>query len=67
MVIIQGSPFKYTANGMYGAVVLGFWHIALMFGSWDAMVVALFRHGFVRAHMYCTQEPDMRWVYRPGT
>ena len=41
------------------------WGIALVFGSWNALVVALFQHAYIWVHMYCTETPDMRWVYGP--
>lgn len=36
---------------------------ALMFGSWNALVVALFQHAFIWVHMYCTEGPDMGRIY----
>jgi Phospholipid methyltransferase len=63
MPMVREGVFKYTANAMYGIVFLGFWGIALAFGSWNALVVALFQHAFIWVHMYCTEAPDMRWIY----
>ena len=63
MPMVREGVFKYTSNAMYGIVFLGLWGIALMFGSWNALVVALFQHGFIWVHMYCTEAPDMRWIY----
>jgi protein-S-isoprenylcysteine O-methyltransferase Ste14 len=63
MPMVNKGVFKYTANGMYGVVFLGFWGIALAFGSWNALIVALFQHAFIWVHMYCTEGPDMRRIY----
>ncbi len=63
MPLVKKGVFKYTDNGMYGVVFLGLWGIALLFGSWNAMVVALFQHSYIWVHMYCTEAPDMRRIY----
>jgi len=63
MPMVREGVFKYTSNAMYGIVFLGLWGIALTFGSWNALVVALFQHGFIWVHMYCTEAPDMHWIY----
>lgn len=63
MPLVDKGAFKYTNNAMYGVVFLGLWGIALAFGSWNALVVALFQHGYIWVHMYCTEAPDMRRIY----
>lgn len=60
---VTGGLFSYTDNGMYGVVFFGLWGIALLFGSWNALVVALFQHAYIWVHMYCTEAPDMRRLY----
>jgi len=61
--LVNEGVFKYTSNGMYGVAFLGFWGIALLSGSWNALVLALFQHCYIWVHMYCTESPDMRWIY----
>ncbi|OUS34170.1 hypothetical protein A9Q94_17155 [Rhodobacterales bacterium 56_14_T64] len=61
--LVSEGVFKYTSNGMYGVAFLGLWGIALLFGSWNALVLALFQHCYIWVHMYCTESPDMRWIY----
>ena len=61
--LVDKGVFKYTSNGMYGVAFLGLWGIALVFGSWNALVLALFQHCYIWVHMYCTEDPDMRWIY----
>lgn len=60
---VTGGVFNYTENGMYGVVFLGLWGIAFLFGSWNALVVALFQHAYIWVHMYTTEAPDMRRLY----
>ena len=60
---VTGGVFSYTDNGMYGVVFLGLWGIALLFGSWNALVLALFQQGYIWVHMYCTEAPDLRLMY----
>ncbi|WP_292022825.1 methyltransferase [Maritimibacter sp. UBA3975] len=62
---VRGGVFDHTDNGMYGVVFLGFWGIALLFGSWNALVVAAFQHAYIWVHMYATEAPDMRRLYGP--
>ena len=66
MPLVNKGIFRYTKNGMYGVVFLGLWGIALLFGSWNALALALFQHAYIWVHMYCTEAPDMRFIYGPG-
>ncbi|KAE9631137.1 methyltransferase [Parasedimentitalea maritima] len=63
MPLVNKGVFKYTSNGMYGVAFLGLWGIALLFGSWNALILALFQQCYIWVHMYCTEAPDMRWIY----
>ena len=38
--------------------------IGLLLGSWNAIVLALFYHAYIWVHMYCTEDPDMRILYK---
>jgi len=64
MPLVDKGIFKYFQNGMYSFVFLGLWAIALLTGSWNALVLALFQHAYIWVHMYCTEDPDMRIIYR---
>lgn len=64
MALVREGAFRVTANAMYGLVFLGLWGIALLFGSWNALVLALFQHCYIWVHMYCTEKPDMEWIHR---
>ncbi|WP_299349607.1 methyltransferase [uncultured Shimia sp.] len=63
MPMVREGMFKFTDNAMYGIVFGGLWGIALMFNSWNALVLALFQHAYIWVHMYCTEKPDMEWIY----
>jgi len=51
MPMVDQGAFRYTANAMYGIVFPGLWGIASLFGSWNALVVALFQHAYICGHM----------------
>ena len=63
MPMVREGAFRWTGNAMYGIVFLGLWGIALLFGSWQALVVAAFQHAYIWVHMYTVEAPDMRWLY----
>ncbi len=63
MPMVDKGAFRYSDNAMYSIVFLGFWAIALLTGSWNALVLALFQHAYIWVHMYCTEDPDMRILY----
>lgn len=63
MPLVSKGMFKYTDNAMYGLVFLGLWGVALAFGSWNALIVALFQHTYIWVHMYLTEAPDMARIY----
>lgn len=63
MPMVREGMFRFTDNAMYGIVFGGLWGIALLFDSWNALVLALFQHAYIWVHMYCTEKPDMRWIY----
>ena len=53
--LVDQGAFKYSSNAMYSFVFLGMWGIALLTGSWNALVLALFNHAYIWVHMYCTE------------
>ncbi len=63
MPLVTEGIFKYTSNAMYGPIFLGLWGIALICDSWNALVVAVFQHVYIWVHYYCTEKPDMEWIY----
>ncbi|MFT6696837.1 MAG: protein-S-isoprenylcysteine O-methyltransferase Ste14, partial [Paracoccaceae bacterium] len=63
MPMVDKGVFKYTKNGMYGIVFFGLTAIALLFGSWNALVVAFFHHAYIWVHMYCTESQDLKRMF----
>jgi hypothetical protein len=63
MELVRQGVFRFTPNAMYWVVFIGLWGIAFLFGSWNALVLALFQHCYIWVHMYCTENPDMEWIY----
>lgn len=60
---VDQGAFKYSPNAMYTFIFSGLWGIALLLGSWNALVLALFYHAYIWVHMYCTEDPDMQILY----
>jgi len=63
MPLVKEGIFRYTSNGMYLYAFLLFWAIAVGFGSSSALIVALFSHIYIWVHYYCTERPDMEYIY----
>ena len=63
MPMVREGIFKYSSNAMYTFVFIGFWAIAILTNSWNALVLAAFNHAYIWVHMYCTEGPDMRVIY----
>jgi len=60
---VKQGAYRWSDNAMYGLVFLGLWSIALFTRSQAALGMALFQHAYIWVHMYCTEEPDMNWIY----
>ncbi len=61
--MIDKGIFKYSSNAMYTFGFLVFWAIALIFESSAALIVAAFNHLYIWVHYYCTEKPDMDFIY----
>lgn len=61
--LVQQGAFKYSSNAMYSFAFLIFWSIALLAGSWAALISALFQHAYVWVHWYCTEQTDIQAIY----
>ncbi|PIE16162.1 MAG: hypothetical protein CSA68_03980 [Rhodobacterales bacterium] len=67
MALVRKGAFAWTPNAMYALAPFGLSGIALLFGSWNALIVALFQHACIWVHMYCTEAPDMALIHAPDT
>ncbi|SFM03297.1 methyltransferase [Shimia aestuarii] len=63
MPIVREGAFRWSQNAMYTFGFMGLWGIALVCGSWQALIVAAFQHAYIWVHMYTVEGPDMRWLY----
>lgn len=61
--LVREGIFRFTRNGMYVYAFLGFWALAVGFDSSAALVVAAFSHAYIWVHFFCTEQPDMRFLY----
>jgi hypothetical protein len=63
MPLVEGGIFQFTNNGMYVYAFLLFWSIAMGFNSAAALLVAAFSHAYIWVHFFCTEKPDMDYLY----
>jgi len=63
MNLANKGIFQFTSNGMYVYAFLLFWAIAFYFSSIAALIVAAFSHVYIWVHYYCTERPDMEYIY----
>lgn len=64
MPFVREGVFMYTDNAMYSIAFLGLWSIAFLTNSVLALIMASFQHAYIWVHMYCTEEPDIKVLYR---
>ena len=63
MPLVKEGIFRFTTNAMYVYAFLLFWAIAIGLNSASALVVAAFSHLYIWVHFYCTEKPDMDFIY----
>lgn len=63
MPLVKEGIFRFTNNGMYFYAFLLFWAIATSCNSSAALLVAAFSHAYIWIHFYCTEKPDMDYLY----
>lgn len=61
--LVDKGIFIYTSNGMYIFGFLLFYVPGLVAMSKAALTVAAFGHIYIWAHFFCTELPDMRFIY----
>ena len=60
---VEKGIFRYTSNGMYVFGFLFLWVPGLMLESAGALLAAAFHHAYIWVHYYCTEKPDMQYIY----
>jgi protein-S-isoprenylcysteine O-methyltransferase Ste14 len=61
--LIKKGIFQYTRNGMYVFGLLILWIPGVLFSSLTALTAALFSHIYIWVHYFCTEKPDMGFIY----
>ena len=61
--LVKKGVFRFTDNGMYFFGLLVLWIPALMFSSIAGVIAALFSHLYIWVHFFCTEKPDMDYMY----
>ena len=64
---VKKGIFRYSNNAMYKFGLLILWIPGLLLFSKPALVAALFQHIYIWVHYYCTELPDMRYIYGKST
>ena len=55
--------FKYIPNSMYTVILIGLYHPGLFFHSPLGLIAAAAHHALVWTHYFCTEKPDMQYIY----
>jgi len=61
--LVKKGIYRYTSNAMYLYGFLALWIPAIAFASRAALAAALFSHLYIWVHYFCTEQPDMEWLY----
>jgi hypothetical protein len=61
---VRKGIFRFTPNAMYTFGFLILWVPGLVFSSRAALLAALFNHLYIWVHYFCTEWPDMQYMYR---
>jgi hypothetical protein len=61
--LVKKGIYRYTGNGMYVFGLLILWIPGVLFSSMTAIVAALFSHIYIWVHYFCTEKPDMDFIY----
>lgn len=57
------GTFRYIPNSMYTVVLLVLYHPGLFYESSFGLIFALIQHLFVWTHYFCTERPDLKYMY----
>ena len=60
---VKKGIFRFTNNGMYTFGFFILWIPGVFFSSLTAIIAALFSHAYIWVHYFCTEKPDMDFIY----
>jgi len=63
MDLVREGIFRYSEDAMYTFGFAGLWALAFLLSSRAALTLALFQHGYIWVHLYCTERPDLEVLY----
>lgn len=61
---VKKGVFKYCSNSMYTFAALIFWALGIFCASKAVLLSAFFSHIFIWVHYFCTEKPDMDYIYK---
>jgi len=61
--LVKKGIFRFTNNAMYSFGFLVLWIPGVLFSSVTALLAALFSHLYIWVHYFCTEKPDMNFIY----
>ena len=61
--LVKEGIFRYSGNSMYLFGFFLLWVPGLIAGSIAALVAAAVSHAYIWVHYWCTEKPDMQWIY----
>lgn len=65
MPFVRQGIFRFTGNAMYTFGFFILWVPGFLFLSQAALLAALFNHIYIWVHYYCTELPDIHYIYDP--
>lgn len=65
--LVKQGMFRYTSNSMYVFGFLILWVPGVLLRSQAALAAALFQHLYIWVHYYCTEQPDMEYIYNDAS
>ena len=64
--MVRQGIFRFTGNSMYTFGFMILWAIAFACSSRAALISAGFSHAYIWLHYFCTERPDMQFLYGAG-
>lgn len=64
MPFVRRGMFKFSNNAMYTYAFLAGYIFGFAYQSWPALISAFFAHVYIWVHYFCTEKPDIDFIYR---
>ncbi len=63
MSMVNQGVVRFAPKAKHGIVFLRLPSMALLFGSRNTLFLAAYQRTYIWVHIYCTEKPDMEWIY----